>query len=517
MNNMVLYHCITTYHLLEFMVHSMLYHGNAECVLIVPEFLAARTPDIMKLTDRKVFDDVKTMRYRAIPHNDWYLKKTEDYWNLLGIELENFDEINVAGAQYYFSALLIEKEIKFNFWEEASGVLTQHESVEKIVKGISGHQHEITQKNHMYDGDNPFVNKIFCNFKGQKKGFQPDSRMVDFDLVSEINKLSKEQLQMILRFFGTPENLAFKQDGAMILTQHFANLGMMSFDEQIEIYQSTADYYLENKPLYFKVHPDDLIYYSQLFPQSVVMKEKFPSELIPFISESRPNMIAAVSSTGIRNIASEYQEILNFNIEYEKSFRDNNRYYLILKILEAYEGLVNHVIRVYIQNVNRCQFINMVKYSDVDIQIQLVDSVSEAEFIVIGRENAYEMKLDSHIPVLMFDLTSFAGGNWKVNRSNIIAKRVVKARLKDEIYTNLDDEYIYLWTTDKDIRRCVKEMNYEKELYYSGIKTTVSDTTDSEMKIAVLEGILEATEKRLQYYINRENQLLEELASMGGK
>ena len=57
-------------------------------------------------------------------------------------------------------------------------------------------------------------------------------------------------------------------------------------------------------------------------------------------------------------------------------------------------------------------------------------------------------------------------------------------------------------------------INYDKELHYTGVTTRVSETSDEQTKIAVLEGVLEATEKRLLYYINREKELLEEIEKL---
>ena len=43
-----------------------------------------------------------------------------------------------------------------------------------------------------------------------------------------------------------------------------------------------VDYFLPGKNLVIKPHPDDLMYYSQIFPDAQIIREKFPSEFIPF-------------------------------------------------------------------------------------------------------------------------------------------------------------------------------------------------------------------------------------------
>jgi hypothetical protein len=93
-----------------------------------------------------------------------------------------------------------------------------------------------------------------------------------------------------------------------------------------------------------------------------------------------------------------------------------------------------------------------------------------------------------------------------------VCKRIEKEYISEnwlDDNTDLDDEFVYFKSDNESKRRSVQTMEYDKQLYYSNIKTHVSDTLDNETKIAVLEGILESTEKRLNYYINREKELLE--------
>ncbi len=240
---MVIYHCITTYHLLEFIVHAMIFGKNREKLLLVPEFLANRTPNFDKLG--QFFDEVKIFRYRIIPHNDLHIKKVKDVTNLLSLDYKKAEEIHVAGAQYYFSSLLIEENIPFYFWEESSGVLTKPEALRGIVKGINEYQHYITEKNGMYTGDNVCVKKIICNYLAQGEKFIPNDSTLDFNVVNLMNTLNADELMMLKSFFSVPCDISFKNNTTVILTQHFANFDMMSFHAQVHFYQITVDYYIE--------------------------------------------------------------------------------------------------------------------------------------------------------------------------------------------------------------------------------------------------------------------------------
>ncbi len=505
---MVIYHCITTYHLLEMIVHSVLYHQDDYTICMLPEFLYNRTVNLKYLEEKSVFSKVVCLRYRVVPHNDNYLMKMEDAFNLLDIDLDDVSEIHVAGAQYYFSSLLINKQISFNFWEEAAGVISRPEPVENIVKGISSYQFDVAKANGMFVGNNEFVNKIFCNFSAQSESFVPSSKMVDFNVVREMNSLSAKSMREIKEFFNVPQDIELPDHTALLMTQHFANLGMMTLDEQIFLYQNTVDYYLSGYNVSFKLHPDDLCYYSQLFPESTVIKEKFPSEFLPQIGKTTVDVISAISSTGVRNIAQEYKNVLLFNPEYEKSFKKNHRYYLMLSILKRL--MPTDLVKVWTYGINDIQLLNMAKFSDANINIIISDDLENADFALLDCNN---MGGIDELNILNIDCICLCNDYLTCfNNEEIVCKRIEKEYISEnwlDDNTDLDDEFVYFKSDNESKRRSVQTMEYDKQLYYSNIKTHVSDTLDNETKIAVLEGILESTEKRLNYYINREKELLE--------
>ena len=66
--------------------------------------------------------------------------------------------------------------------------------------------------------------------------------------------------------------------------------------------------------------------------------------------------------------------------------------------------------------------------------------------------------------------------------------------------------YLYIYCENQNIKKEIAEMYYVKKLINTGIETTVPKTDDKDVEIAVLKGILKATETRLQHYIKQENE-----------
>lgn len=101
-----------------------------------------------------------------------------------------------------------------------------------------------------------------------------------------LEEMPPRQRQRLIRFFIRRRIRA--EADAILLTQHFANLGVMSREEQQRLYTGLRDGSLQGLRLIIKPHPDDTLDYRGIFPDAYVIREIFPAELCPiFFAESR--------------------------------------------------------------------------------------------------------------------------------------------------------------------------------------------------------------------------------------
>ena len=68
--SMILYHAVSSYQLLEAMLHRMLYHETARAVLLLPDFITRKYPQYQKLAAKHFFDEVYLFPYLHIPHRE---------------------------------------------------------------------------------------------------------------------------------------------------------------------------------------------------------------------------------------------------------------------------------------------------------------------------------------------------------------------------------------------------------------------------------------------------------------
>ena len=123
----VLYHAVSSYQLLEVLLHRWLFHGEQGAALVLPDFIVEKYPQWQRLEGRGFFDQVALFPYLRIPHGEegQVTAQALSAYDALGLPpLEAFSKVYVAGAQFYFSLCLVAKGLAFSFFEDAAGTLS---------------------------------------------------------------------------------------------------------------------------------------------------------------------------------------------------------------------------------------------------------------------------------------------------------------------------------------------------------------------------------------------------------
>lgn len=530
---MILYHAISTYQLLTLMVHRRKYHSDDKAYIILPSYIRIKFPHYREL-EGQFFDRVITFENSKFNTSDELFLENIDIQitKLLKehhVELEQCKEIIVGCAHYYFGIFLAKNGIPFTFLEDSCGVLSKPEVLENIISKLSVQRNEMCKELGLYNGKNKAIKRIMCNVSVQKVGLESD-KLFHFDVVEEMGKLDRQFLDKILTFFGVTEKIEIEKDSMIILTQHFANLKLLTFDQQKEIYKLIADYFAEGYPLVFKKHPDDLMYYEQLLPGSTVIEKKFPSELLPFVFTNVPKKVMTVTSSSILSLTNYFENPISFSMHFETSYPVTHRYYLVLRMITQYfaghQGAIysinadDRLIDNLLKHTDLCESaishkqIGLEEFNDTDNSVLIVDDFCD-ENIVDYSQRVNELLArvkDSAIVFIMnsLNMTAYYDYPNKQVMNHLVPIEINFAQLRQ-----IDDaeysEVIYAYTRDKHSFNMINEFEYERGLKYLDIKVSKKSLTEEEIKIKVLEGILKATENRLEYYIQLESELREKL------
>ena len=324
-DGMILYHAVSIYQLLECIVYKTIHHNNERTILLIRDLTQARLGDKCDLLE-KYFNDI-------IVYGPQRTSSIDEIHNS-GYKINDFAKIYVSCAHTWFGIYLCEHNIPFIFMEDGAGAISQPEILEKVNLDTKWINQDLEYG--LFKGENQNIVKCLCNMKHQREGYVND-KTEHFDVIEELNRLNNKA-QIIALFTDLKDiETDSEKKNVIFLTEHLANLGLLEWEEQIYLYQVVLDYYFQNVNLIIKPHPDDLMYYENLIKGCKIIREKFPSELLPFIFSRRPECLATVTSTGIRTIKDQFQEVVTFNYEfsyYEKDFYALHRYFAAIRIFE---------------------------------------------------------------------------------------------------------------------------------------------------------------------------------------
>lgn len=530
---MLLYHAISSYQLLEVVLHKVKYNTKEKAILFISFDVVRRLPnygDFNKYFFKTIVYDngIGNREIAAGKNVNLYF---QSIFQENDINIDSIENIYACCVHHSFGIFLAQNNLPFNYMEDGAGAISRPEVLEMVEKKYT-RKHELCLKFGLYDASNPLIKKRIYNKKYQKNDFNCLNGE-HFDIVNELEQLPESQRTELVRIFVNSDVINIEKNTALLLTEHFANLKIFSWEEQIILYQLITDYFLKDYSLVIKPHPDDLMYYSILFPQSYIIKDRFPAELLPFIFRKRPACVATVSSTAIYGLKQFFSKTLEFNYEfshYRKQFHHLNKYYIAFKYLTQTYGpeYSCHYLGVNIA-VSKAfnDFLNIgpkkvhVHKSIDELSnfksncIWIIDAIEKPEecseaicgFLSDLSENACVIFINSNSDFCFYNY------DYRSIWANIYPIQITKSALASKVYQNMEPEIIYVFK-----KGVFTEMDTdEKILENSGISISAESFSGDILRIKTLEGILSATEKRLLYYIHLVEKLENDSNDEGDK
>lgn len=515
---MVLYSVITTYHLLEALVHKIKFKRKTYSILLISKWLAEKYTHYEQLN--KIFP--KIVIFDAGKDYDFNnpITALDEYFSNLFIEndisINKISEINSFGNEHNFGVYLACKKLKFNFWEEGNGAFGKIKEFEEHLLKIHGKDKmNCIKELKLIDGKNENVINRYCNVSLLSNN--DTDRIKNFDLQEELNLLDKNDRDLIIKFFVDERiiNLIINEKSTLLLTEHLANLNILKWDEQVLMYQLLTDY-MVNENIIIKPHPDDLMNYEDIFFNSIVLRKPFPAELLPFIWETNPKKIFTISSTSVDGLRKSFKNIFEFNLQYSH----NKEFYRIHKYYIAILLLLNKINKtIYIYGVNDIVLLNLLKIFQLEqVQIFRLNTIDEISNLkrnsILIIDDTMEFNdnlqvcsiLNRKLNITICFINSqedyvFYHPSYHDIWENIEIIEIEKRKIRDDnVYDNLQNEQIYIYS-----KEYIKMEKFSKKLKYTGIEITAEMFEDDKKKIKILEAMLRASENRLLYYMNEKN------------
>lgn len=294
-----MYHAISSYQILEVMLHRYWNHRKEKAVLVLPDFIKDKYPQYYKLESKNFFDKVLLFPYTQIPHQGEeaiFCSVKAVLEKQLPYKLSEFHKVYVAGAHFYFSLYLVKMKIPFIFFEDAAGMLSHPEILRDGLEKRYPVQERIAVKYGLFTGDNPYISSVICLKRAQNKFFS-EKDCVDFSVEQALKNLSYLQRVRFRHLFLSKKIRTNAQ--IIVLTQQFSNLGIMTQKQQEMLYSRLYERKLKGFRLIIKVHPDDKTDYRRIFHGAQIIQDIFPSEFLPYVFYKTPQTVCTLTSTSI--------------------------------------------------------------------------------------------------------------------------------------------------------------------------------------------------------------------------
>lgn len=486
---MLLYHAVTNWQIMACVLHKLRFFPKESAELLVPSFVQRKIPKL-HIRTQTFFSDVGT--YETTETKTWNAGH-----RFGGYRLEDFDGIYVAGAQFPFSYFCIWRNMPFSFLEEAAGRFLRPGGLEQSVYASNPQMYTDGKKLGLFDASHSLIDKVYADVP--KDGWRGDARVVRFDVSEEIAKLPAVTVNALRKLFSDGEDIQLQgtagaSDGhaLLLITQHFANLKMMTMEEQKRLYLNTVDYYLgEDEALFVKPHPDDLLYYEELFPDAVVYPANLLIELLTELKTFQHARILAVNSTAVH--AFPKADVLSFSSSYLKSFQDLPMYAAVRAIYE-----------------NACEQKHLLLCligSDSNIFRNWGIATKDAKhgMVFLCGEPADVHDLEKFSVIVSSFFNDAMQELVRTQNRRLIAKRIIVSRQEDVLY----DKNLFILMADDDLHEAIASLEVAYDLKYSKEHFQMENLIEKDIEIAALKGIIESLERRVDSLL-KENDALRE-------
>lgn len=531
---MVIYGVCTTYQLLEAIVHKINYHSTEKGLLLISNWLQNQYDNYL---------DLETFFCKVIVFDGGYTYEeavngglNRRFHSLLRkekIDLNDAAEIHVFGVEHAFGAFIELNHYPYFFWEEGAGAISKIDNMFEIFKKTHGEKKaQFQMEHHLSDGGGASVQGIYYDKFFQLKELN-NTKLLHFDLGEELRVMKHSSREKIIDIFCGMTRFDISDNSALILTEHLADCSIMRWDEQKTLYQYLVDYFLSEYNIIFKPHPTDLMDYENIFPHAKVIRKRFPSELLPFVFYKTPDCVATSSSTGIYGLRKLFKKCVEFNFAFthEKQFYDLNKFFVAISLADNY---IRKGYNLHLAGVNKCiidnfqnnlglankriEMHNTVESTGGTPAIWIVDQVDDPYDSCRSICNTLSNALETDIFIFINSKKDycFYSEQYKALWENIYPIEIVQKTVKEKPRANVffgpqaikdSIKYIYIYSRKESFNM----VNMEQKLPNVGATVTAQGFSDKDLKIKLLEGMLDATEKRLLHYINLEKQLRNEL------
>lgn len=158
--------------------------------------------------------------------------------------------------------------------------------------------------------------------------FIHDKNIIELPRKELFSRVSSEDKKKIIDIFTPDLDYNDMNNLSLLITQPFYQDKLIDSEaEQIKLYQNIVDKYFKNDNFIIKTHPRERINYNKIISNNkmIIIKEKFPIEVLNFIPNLKFNKVITISSTSI-GLINNCEEKITLGWDYIDNFFKGEKY-----------------------------------------------------------------------------------------------------------------------------------------------------------------------------------------------
>lgn len=482
---MNLYYAVSNYHILCCILDAIK-NDNNKNILYISKWNPNYVNLCNKINKTHIFSDVKVYNEIEYPSKNKKIS-IDEIKNDINYILNNIPNdfkkdvlksanINICGDHYSCSVYLVKNKIKYNYFEDASGILSNKERLFKYIKKIEYSRYQI-MKYLKLPGEHKYIVNRYGNLEKQLDGYY-NKKDIDFSVNNILSQLDNKTFDEIYDVF-CDQKFKFNDGSNLFLTFHYCNLGMLSLESQRIFFSTLIDYFCEKEQLIIKPHPSDIQpNYNKWFYSEKVLPSSMPSELLPYISKKGFNKIITPYSTAIYSLEKYCNHIISFDENIDKEYQLFHQYNFATYLLKniclkndydiIYYCANNKMLKNFIFNneLDNYKFIDISKIKDNHIKNSII--VLDIKYYGI---NYISMLENNNIIILINEtINGIISNKNDINKVCLfdLKKKIANSK-RESLFNEFDSEQVFVIFPTMNIKNIFLKLKYIKHLKYTNV------------------------------------------------
>ena len=541
----ILYHVGHYGFLPQFMLHKLIFHKNKKAVFLIDQIIMNnQTIDFLKQKETEhdnpfgefiLYSDRPFLQISGEKEVEENLLHFFD--TLLqekGYSLDAFEEIHSGFDTYSgFTTYLILKKCAYTLWDTGISTILRDRYSSNDRNGKINAYTAVMQRLRALNADNDYaVNIVWRNSN------LPDIKNKNFIIFESENLLSNiEEIdrKTLLEFFGYREELSEKTEVYVLIPSSgwFVGAYGLSKKQFFLTYTTWLDYFLVDGHSYLLIKPHPNYDFPEHIWKSEFSRKKsvackplpgyFPADYLPIIPNISLETILSTGSTGSKITA---KKTIDATFEFTSQFQKLNKvfiaYDLAKKIItdktafhhrysagfikKCFQFLFPEYVQKEVKGIN----MNILKgdiYALIDncapceqqnILNGLQDASMEAIAVFMNSDNRYDFYHLNKRELIDF----------------IVPVRIQKIARSNDVNMDLQDEYIYVFSKNAEIREKVRNYECSKMLEFTGVEVRVTPLTKQEEENLLIKMRLAAAERDLSEVMDWKDKLIKKIQEL---